>query len=132
MISSGVTEEFQDRTGIKCKLTATPEEIILDEKLSTALFRIFQETLTNVARHSHATRVKVSLRQKATKIELKVEDNGKGITEKQISSPQSFGFIGMRERVYSWGGEVKIIGASGNGTTVTVTIPLKKREKGNG
>ncbi len=118
-------EEFQNRTGIKCHVTAIPEEITLDEKLSTALFRIFQETLTNVTRHSHATRVKVNLRQKATKIELRVEDNGKGITEKQISSPKSFGFIGMRERVYPWGGEVKIIGTSGKGTTVIVNIPLK-------
>jgi two-component system sensor histidine kinase UhpB len=56
-----------------------------------------------------------------------VEDNGKGITERQISSPKSLGFIGMRERVYPWGGEVKIEGKAGKGTTVTVTIPLNRK-----
>jgi PAS domain S-box-containing protein len=119
-------EEFQNRTGIKCVVTLDPEEIILDQDCSTAIFRIFQETLTNVARHSHATRVTVKLKMKMGKIELRVKDNGKGITEKQISGPKSFGLIGIRERVHFLGGEVNIRGVQDKGTTVTVRIPIPK------
>jgi two-component system sensor histidine kinase UhpB len=120
------TEEFQNRTGIKCKLTIDPEDITLDEKRSTAIFRIFQETLTNIARHAKATRVTASLKEEDDKLELRVRDNGKGITKKQISDPKSFGLIGMRERVHPWGGEVKIEGVPGEGTTVTVRIPVEE------
>ncbi len=119
-------EEFQNRTGIKCTVAINPEGVVLEAKLSTAIFRIFQETLTNVARHANATKVEVNLKKKAHQIELKVQDKGKGITQKQISSSKSFGLIGMRERIFPWQGELKIIGTPGKGTTVTVTIPLKK------
>jgi len=119
--------EFQNRTGIKCKVTVDPGDIILDKDLSTAIFRIFQETLTNVARHASATRIKASLKEKSGKLELKVRDNGRGITEKQISDPKSFGLIGMRERVHFYGGEVKIRGARYRGSTITVSIPLRKK-----
>jgi PAS domain S-box-containing protein len=122
-------EEFQNRTGIKSEVTMDPEEIILDRERSTAIFRIFQETLTNVARHSHATRVTVKLKVKTGKIELKVKDNGKGITEKQISGPKSFGLIGIRERVHFLEGDVTIRGAQDKGTTVTVRIPIPKEGK---
>ena len=118
------SEEFQNRTGIKCELALDPVDIVLDKDCSTAIFRIFQETLTNVARHANATEVKATLKEGADKLVLDVRDNGKGITEKQISYPKSFGLIGMRERVRPWGGNVKIRGTPGRGTTVTVTIPL--------
>jgi signal transduction histidine kinase len=85
--------------------------------------------LTNVARHSHATRVTVKLKVKTGKIELKVKDNGKGITEKQISGPKSFGLIGIRERVHFLDGEVNIRGVQDKGTTVTVRIPIPKEGK---
>ena len=120
-------EEFQNRTGIECKLTLDPENIILDQDRSTAIFRIFQETLTNVARHANATRVKVSLKEKAGKLEMKVRDDGKGITEKQISDPKSFGLMGIRERANFWGGEVTINGIRDKGTTVTVSIPVERK-----
>ena len=116
-------EEFQNRTGIRCDLTFHPEDIILDQDRSTAIFRIFQETLTNVARHAKATSVKVSLKETMDKLVLKVRDNGKGITEKQISSPKSFGLMGMRERAAHFGGVFKINGVPGRGTTVEVKIP---------
>ncbi len=119
-------EEFQNRTGIKTKVTMDPEEIILDQERSTAIFRIFQEALTNVARHSNATRVSVNLKMKTSKIDLKVKDNGKGITEKQISGPKSFGLIGIRERIHFLEGEVNISGVQDKGTTVTVSIPIPK------
>jgi signal transduction histidine kinase len=119
-------EEFQNRTGIKCGMTIDPEEIILDRERSTAIFRIFQETLTNVARHANATRVAINLKMKTAKIELKIKDNGEGITEKQISNPKSFGLIGIRERVHFLDGDVKIKGVQDKGTTVTVRIPIPK------
>jgi PAS domain S-box-containing protein len=122
------TEEFQSRTGIECRLRVSPEDITVEEKRSTALFRIFQETLTNVARHSKATAIKASLGEKAGTLELKVIDNGKGITEEQIYDPRSFGLMGMRERVRPWGGKVKIKGTPIRGTTVTVSVPTEKRE----
>jgi len=118
-------EEFQNRTGVKCKAVIDPEDIILDKDRSMAIFRIFQETLTNVARHASATRVKVSLVKKAEKVELKVRDNGRGITKEQINDPKSFGLTGIRERALSIGGEVKIIGVQGKGTTVTVIFPIR-------
>ena len=119
-------EEFQQRTGITCEVCSDPRDIIPDRDRSTAIFRIFQESLTNVARHAQATRVTASLKEKAGTLELKVRDNGRGITKEQISDPKSFGIIGMRERVYPWEGQVKVKSAPGQGTTVEVRIPLAK------
>ena len=119
-------EEFENRTGIRCKLRVVPEDPIVDPDRSTAIFRILQETLTNVSRHAQATRVTVSLKEKDAAVELKVRDNGKGITEEQISDPQSFGLMGIRERVHSCSGVVKIRGVPGKGTTVTVSIPINR------
>jgi PAS domain S-box-containing protein len=122
-------EEFENRMGIKCAVTVVPEDMILDSECSTAIFRIFQETLTNVVRHSHATQVKVGLKAKAGKIELKVRDNGNGITKKQIADPKSFGLIGIRERAQFLGGDVEIRGIPDKGTTVIATIPISKERE---
>lgn len=116
-------EEFRNRTGVKCKITIEPEEISLDEQLSTDLFRIFQELLTNVARHAQATRVTASFKKKKNYLELTVRDNGKGIAWEQISDPTSFGLIGIRERIHPWKGKVAIKGLANKGTTVTVRVP---------
>lgn len=124
-------EEFQNRTGIKCEVNIDSEDIIMEQDRSTAIFRIFQETLTNAARHANAKKIKVSLKEKAGKLELRVRDNGKGITEKQISDPKSFGLIGMRERAQFLGGEVKIMGVQDKGTTITTTVPLPQKGKPN-
>ncbi|MBW2739297.1 MAG: HAMP domain-containing protein [Deltaproteobacteria bacterium] len=115
--------EFRSRTNIQCKIISIPEDIILDSDSSTAIFRIFQETLTNIARHANATRVEVMLKQKSGTAELIVHDNGKGITENEISNPRAFGLIGMRERVHSLGGYLTIRGAPNKGTSVEVFIP---------
>ena len=119
-------QEFKTRTGIKYKLTLPSKDLILDQKRSTAIFRIFQETLTNVVRHSNATRVSISLRKKADNLILRVKDNGKGIAENEISDAKSLGVLGMRERALLLGGEVHITGADGKGTTVTVRVPMGK------
>jgi len=122
------TGEFEKMAEIKCEFSSNPADIILDQERSIAIFRIFQEILTNIIRHAKATRVKVSLKKKDDNIVLKVRDNGKGISNKQISGPKAFGLIGMRERVRPWEGEIKISGAPGKGTTVTVIIPLSSEE----
>lgn len=120
------TEEFQQRTGIRCDLTIEPRDISLDKDRNTAIFRILQETLTNVARHADASGVKVTLRQRNSQIELRVRDNGKGITEEQVNNPQSFGLIGIRERAKIFGGSNVIKGIPGRGTNVIVKIPVRE------
>ncbi|MGE5300999.1 MAG: PAS domain S-box protein [Acidobacteriota bacterium] len=125
-------EDFQKRTGIHCEVRIQPEDIALDRNLSTAIFRIFQETLTNVVRHAKAKNVGVTLTKKKEEVLLEVKDDGKGITEKQISSPKSIGLIGMRERVHFFGGGVKISGKKDKGTVVTVTIPIKNATESGG
>jgi PAS domain S-box-containing protein len=118
-------EEFKKRTGITCSLRIEPRDITIDERRATVLVRIFQETLTNVARHAQATRVSVSLKEKDGDLKLRVRDNGTGITKEQISDPKSFGLIGIKERVFSWGGKVTISGRPGKGTTVVARMPIK-------
>ncbi len=125
-------QEFQSRTGIKCRFISSREDFRLDKERSTAVFRLFQETLTNVARHAEATRVDIGLEERAGHLILKVHDNGKGITKRQISHPKSLGLLGMRERAFLFQGEVKIKGTRGKGTTVTVRIPMGKEEAEGG
>ncbi len=118
--------EFRKRTDIACEVTCSPNEIVLDGARSTTIFRIFQESLTNVARHAGAKKVKASIEKKEGKITLIVEDDGRGITEAEIADGQSFGLIGIRERVRAFNGELKISGAPNQGTTVEVSLPLDK------
>lgn len=118
---------FQDTTGISCDVDIEPDEINLDNEIGTAIFRIFQETLTNVARHAKASMVKVQLKNTKNSIVLRVNDNGIGITKKQIDSSSSLGILGIIERVRALNGEVRINGTQGSGTTVTVKIPENTR-----
>lgn len=122
------TGQFLERTGIACVFVSEPEDIVLDQTLSTALFRIFQETCTNVARHARATRVKILLRDTPREVELRVEDNGRGITDEELANPKSFGLLGIRERALSLGGSVEILGREGKGTSVRVKIPKDAQE----
>jgi signal transduction histidine kinase len=119
--------DFQERTGIQCEFVS--DNINLDQERSTAIFRIFQETLTNVARHAKATRVNIRLKEDTDKIILEVEDNGRGITEQEIYNPRSLGLLGMRERALLFGGEMNIRGGERKGTMVTVCIPIKRQER---
>jgi PAS domain S-box-containing protein len=120
-------EEFEKRTGIPCAAVFEPGEIALDRDRSTTVFRIFQETLTNIARHAEATEVSVMLKKRSDSLVLQVKDDGKGISEKHISDPKSLGLIGIRERVHYWGGALTIRGINDKGTTVTVQLPLGPR-----
>lgn len=129
-------DDFASRAGIPCEKRLDADDRDLGRDLATVLFRIFQETLTNIARHAEATRVTVRLERNADRIVLTVADNGRGITPRQIGDGRSFGIVGMRERAHLWGGELRITGRRGEGTTVTVGIPLPpasadgKREEG--
>ena len=118
-------EEFENRTGIQCEVALSHEESVLTREQSTTMFRIFQETLTNVIRHAQATKVEVRLMEQKGSIVLEVTDNGRGITEAEISDPKAFGLIGMRERVDFIGGEITIAGSPGKGTRIMVILPLK-------
>jgi len=117
--------EFQNRTSIKCVIH--PDNVTVDLELepATALFRIFQEILTNVARHAKATRVDVELMANNGHLILEVKDNGRGIPENKLAGGVSLGVLGMRERAVLLGGKLGIRGAAGKGTTVIVSIPIK-------
>lgn len=121
-------EEFQKHMGIECKLTAHPENLDFDGDRSTAIYRIAQEALTNVARHSQASRVELVLMDYSDLLSLEIDDNGIGITPEQISSSSSFGLLGIRERVLEFGGEFTVAGRKNEGTKLAVTIPLDKRD----
>jgi PAS domain S-box-containing protein len=115
-------QEFQERTKIECRFESDLDELNLDPERSTAVFRILQETLTNVARHAHATLVDASLHKNGNHLTLEVRDNGVGISD--VPDINRFGILGMRERAYVFGGDVMIHGSPGQGTLVTVRIPV--------
>jgi PAS domain S-box-containing protein len=117
------TQEFGRSTGITAQLEVQATYPELDEVCATSAFRILQETLTNVARHAHATRVHIDLRVTAEELRLEIKDNGRGITEAELASPRSLGLIGSRERAIACGGELMIRGVRNQGTTVLLQIP---------
>jgi PAS domain S-box-containing protein len=117
-------QELRKRTEIKFEFKPGNKKIRLDQDRATTIFRIFQEALTNVIRHANASKVKITLDEQPDSIRLKISDNGNGITAMQLSDPMAFGLISMRERAYSWGGDIKINSQPGKGTTVSVNIPL--------
>ncbi len=123
-------KEFQSRSGITCTLTSDVEEVVLDSARSTALFRIFQESLTNVARHSGATRVTARLHQADDTLTMEISDNGKGIGIPAKSGQRTFGLLGMQERAILLGGMLEFLETPRGGTTVLVKIPLQSQLRG--
>jgi len=119
-------DEIQARTGIECHVICDTDDIDMGDNYNVALFRIVQESLTNVVRHSDATKVEITLSQIDDKIDLEIFDNGKGIKVDEINNSQSFGLIGIRERVHFCNGTVQFTGNEGEGTLIRVTIPLMK------
>jgi PAS domain S-box-containing protein len=118
--------EFEKRSGIKCRFLGSLKHIDLGPDRATAVFRIFQETLTNIVRHADATQVTIRLREEGDKLVLEVQDNGRGMTGRDLSGTRSLGLLGMRERATMLDGEVNIIGRQGKGTTVGVRIPIQR------
>jgi signal transduction histidine kinase len=117
-------QEFQSRAKIECQFCSDLDELPVEPAHATAVFRILQEALTNVARHAQATRVEASLRKESTCLVLQVRDNGKGFSKAQIANGHALGLLGMRERALAFGGEVFFQTAPGQGTVVTVRLPL--------
>ena len=120
-------QDFQTRSGIQCNVRLLTREVV-PANASTAMFRIFQETLTNVARHAKATRAEVVLQKQRDRLVLLIHDNGRGFDQADPSLSKSLGLLGMRERAAILGGRVEISTAPGKGTTVTAWIPLPSPE----
>ncbi|PYT96981.1 MAG: hypothetical protein DMG38_21860 [Acidobacteria bacterium] len=118
-------QEFEKRTGIHCHLILPGEPLNLDSERSTAIFRIFQESLTNVARHAQATTVEARLEMEDDQILFRVHDNGKGFDPQQAKAKKSLGLVGMQERAHLLKGEVRFEGIPGSGTTMILRIPLQ-------
>ena len=121
-----LAHDFQNRTKIQCRIRVDYEEIDLEPDCTTAIFRIAQEALTNVVRHSKATRVNISLKEKDGALVLRIRDNGQGIREEDIFAPSSLGLMGMRERIRPFGGELNIKGSPDKGTILTISLPIKR------
>ena len=116
--------EYKKKLGMHFDLNCLQEHIDLEKDLQTALFRIFQESMTNVIRHANATQVQVGMNYDNKNLTFEVADNGIGLNKEDVKSPESLGLIGMRERVYPWGGQVEFKGLPGKGTKIIITIPL--------
>lgn len=119
-------KEFEKRFNIKCHFHIDKEDVNIDKEVSTAIFRVLQEGLTNIARHAAATEVFINLYEDKDTLCLAINDNGRGISVEDIRNPKSFGLIGMRERVRFLGGDFFIMGNPGKGTRIEIRIPFEK------
>jgi PAS domain S-box-containing protein len=123
-------DTVRDRLGIPVDIISIPEDIAVNEECSTNVYRIFQEALTNVARHSGASQVEILLIRKQGRITLTVRDNGKGMDLEKLNGSSTLGLIGMQERAALLKGSLKIESAPGKGTTVFLSIPCGRRGSG--
>ena len=113
--------QFERMSGIRCQLS--PEiAFALDESRTLAVFRILQEALTNIARHAEASAVAIVLRQDAHGFAMTVQDNGKGLQPEHRKKANCFGLMGIRERIHSLGGELRIAGSEGGGTRLSIML----------
>lgn len=122
---ASLAREFEKRYGILCGARISADLGEVDRGMALALYRIIQELLTNVARHAMATRVMIQLNRIGSGLRLKVEDNGRGISEKAWSEKKSLGLVGIRERVHGFGGALQIQGRPRRGTVAMITLPLE-------
>jgi PAS domain S-box-containing protein len=117
-------QQFTTRTGITCQFDSFVDDTEVSREQATALFRIFQEALTNILRHAQATSVAILIEEEAKELILEIKDNGRGITKDESSGSQSLGLVGMRERAQLVGGRLTLTGGAGKGTVLTVRVPL--------
>ena len=113
--------QFETRTGIVCWRSGSLDNVVFNQEQATAIFRIFQEALTNILRHADATRVDITMAQEGGEFVLAISDNGRGITGIQKAG---LGILGMQERVRLVGGKIEIHGVEGSGTTISVRVPI--------
>ncbi len=119
--------DFETKTGIRCELVSRLEGVVLDSDRRTDLFRVAQEALTNVARHSRATRAQIQVAAEAGDLLLEISDNGQGIQDEGTRNQSSLGLLGIRERIEALGGNVQWVSPAGKGTRVRVRIPLVRK-----
>jgi signal transduction histidine kinase len=117
--------EFQKRTEIECTVDLYEEDGLIESSVATELFRIFQEAMTNVIRHSQATHVHIALKCDGIHLLLEITDNGKGISQRDIENRNALGLLGMRERASLIGGSLFITGSPHVGTALCVTVPVQ-------
>jgi PAS domain S-box-containing protein len=118
-------EDFQNKTGIKCVFKSNlKEEIPIGKEKTISVFRIFQEALTNVARHAKATKVDIEFNCKKNLLTMLIKDNGRGIAKGEILDKKSLGIIGMKERAFSLNGDFRIQAGRGKGTSIQFSMPL--------
>ncbi|MEW6054861.1 MAG: PAS domain S-box protein [Nitrospirota bacterium] len=117
-------KEFGERMGIEWNIDINAERTEIDRDISISVFRILQEALTNIARHAAASAIQITLKEKTHSLHMEITDNGRGITDEEIAHPQSFGLIGIRERVKQLGGDVEIGRVPQGGTRLTIRILL--------
>jgi signal transduction histidine kinase len=120
-------DQFYERTGIACETDIAEGDFELDEARAMSLFRVLQESLTNVAKHAGATRVDIKLTASHGQFQLRIGDNGKGFRTEYVKTKRTFGLLGMRERVAMLGGDLTVASEPGKGTVVTVDI-LQERK----
>jgi len=119
-----LAHDFETRTSIGCAVSV-PSNVAISAERGTVVFRMCQEALTNVARHAGASHVSIDLVEAGDTLTLEVRDNGRGITDEEVQRPGSLGLLGMRERAALLGGVAEVKGTPGQGTTVTVRVPLQ-------
>lgn len=117
---------FEKRHGIEFSLCLSMPEPALDPQVASALYRMAQETLNNIAKHAKARRIEMRIDCTAGEIRLRVRDDGCGITPEKMTRPGAFGLTGMRQRVSALGGEMSVNGSAGMGTTVSIALPLRQ------
>lgn len=118
----GLRREFEKRHRISCVLDAVPETLVLDERYSTAIYRLVQESLTNIARHAGASAAEVRLQREGNELHIDIEDDGRGIAAGDMVKANALGLLGMRERVAALRGSMTVDG--GSGTRIAIRIPL--------
>ena len=126
-----VLTNFEKKANFTCTFISTPQQIVVNREISTEVFRICQEALTNIARHADAKHVTVLLQNTGDKLIMEVKDDGRGITKKEIMDRTSLGLTGMRERAYSVEGNLTIMGMIGKGTILTLSVPLNEGKEKN-
>ncbi|MCG2586198.1 sensor histidine kinase [Massilia sp. TS11] len=120
----GLRKEFETRHGIACRLYAEETDLPQDERRSTAIYRLVQEALTNIARHAGAQHVLVNVDRIDHQLLLTIQDDGRGITAADLEKPGSLGLVGMRERVWALNGDLHIAGGDARGTRIDITLPV--------
>jgi PAS domain S-box-containing protein len=123
------SQEFEKRSGIQTSFVAAVPELEIEPAVATAMFRIFQETLTNVARHADATRIEATLAEDNEKLVMRIRDNGRGFSKSEIGNKRTLGILGMQERAAIMEGEYSIDSSPGEGTIVEVKVPIGNHEK---